>query len=258
MVRFRSSVFFRTFTIVVFAALSLALGAVFVPAQEAKQASGAKPQAGARGGPEAKQPDKEGWISLFDGKSLGDWKVVAEADFERHGEVLVENRQILLKAGLPATGVKWTGKFPKIDYEIALEAMRVEGDDFFCGLTFPVGDKWLTLVCGGWGGQATGLSNIDGDSAIDNQTCTFQEYKQKQWYRIRVRWPRIESAPGSTRSRSSTWNGPTGSFRSAGRSSPRSLGNRHLVHHRALRNIRFRPLAGKPDASPKEPDAKRE
>ena len=80
MVRFRSSVFFRTFTIVVFAALSLALGAVFVPAQEAKQASGAKPQAGARGGPEAKQPDKEGWISLFDGKSLGDWKVVAQEE----------------------------------------------------------------------------------------------------------------------------------------------------------------------------------
>lgn len=259
MVRFRSSVFFRTFTIVVFAALSLALGAVFVPAQEAKQASGAKPQAGARGGPEAKQPDKEGWISLFDGKSLGDWKVVAEADFERHGEVLVEDRQILLKAGLPATGVKWTGKFPKIDYEIALEAMRVEGDDFFCGLTFPVGDKWLTLVCGGWGGQATGLSNIDGDSAIDNQTCTFQEYKQKQWYRIRVRvakdrigaWldqERIVDLEWANRQLSIRWEvEPT-----------QPLGIATWYTTAALRNIRFRPLAGKPDASPKEPDAKRE
>lgn len=156
MIRFRRCVLFRTRAIAVSAALGLALAAVSAPAGEAKQPPGAQPQAAAAGGPEAKQPDKEGWISLFDGKSLGDWKVVAEADFERHGEVLVEDRQILLKAGLPATGIKWSGKFPKIDYEIALEAMRVEGDDFFCGLTFPVGDRWLTLVCGGWGGADDG------------------------------------------------------------------------------------------------------
>lgn len=138
-------------------------------------------------GESAKEADKEGWVSLFDGKTLGKWKVVTEYDFQRHGKVVVKDNQIILEDGFAATGIKWSGDFPKINYEISLEAMRIEGDDFFCGLTFPVGDKWLTLICGGWGGQVTGLSNIDGDSAIDNETCTFQEYKEKQWYRIRVR-----------------------------------------------------------------------
>ena len=41
----------------------------------------------------------------------------------------------------------------------------------------------------------TGLSCIDGESAIENDTCSFHEYKEKQWYRIRlaVRADRIDA-----------------------------------------------------------------
>jgi hypothetical protein len=137
--------------------------------------------------PDPGKPDKEGWLSLFDGRSLGKWKIVTEFDFERHGEVRVTDGQIVLEDGAPATGVKWTGDFPKLNYEVALEARRIEGSDFFCGMTFPVDDKSLTLVCGGWGGQVTGLSSIDGEPAVENDTCTYHQYKEKQWYRIRLR-----------------------------------------------------------------------
>ena len=45
----------------------------------------------------------------------------------------------------------------------------------------------MTLIVGGWGGGATGLSNVDGVSAIENETATFRSYKQNQWYKIRLR-----------------------------------------------------------------------
>ena len=109
------------------------------------------------------------------------------------------------------------------------------------------------------GGQTTGLSNIDGDSAIDNETCTFQEYKQKQWYRIRVRVARdriaawldqeqIVDLESANRQLSIRWEvEPT-----------QPLGIATWYTTAALRNIRFRPLADRPPARPKEPDAKRE
>ena len=37
------------------------------------------------------------------------------------------------------------------------------------------------------GGGAMGLSNIDGMSAVENQTSTFRDYKTGQWYQIRLR-----------------------------------------------------------------------
>ena len=87
MIRFRRCVLFRTRAIAVFAALGLALAAVSAPAG-GKAAARGQPQACRGGGPEAKQPDKEGWISLFDGKSLGDWKSSPRRTSSRHGEVL--------------------------------------------------------------------------------------------------------------------------------------------------------------------------
>ncbi len=150
-----------------------------------------KPPAGEEVAKESKQagpkPDKDGWVNLLDKKSLAKWKALSEFDFASHGKVQVSEKAIILEQGFPATGVKWAGDFPKIDYEVSLEARRTYGGDFFCGLTFPVGDKTLTLVCGGWGGQLTGLSCIDGDRANENDTCTFPEYEKKQWYRLRLR-----------------------------------------------------------------------
>ncbi len=85
------------------------------------------------------------------------------------------------------TGVTWTGDFPKTDYEISLEAMRVDGSDFFCGLTFPVGDSPCSFIAGGWGGGVVGLSSIDGSDASENETTKYQEFESGRWYKIRVR-----------------------------------------------------------------------
>src|SRR5262247_2068084 len=75
------------------------------------------------------------WKSLFDGKTLAGWKVT---DFAGRGEVNVKDGRIILESG-SMTGVTWTNDLPRMNYEISLDAMRVEGSDFFCGLTFPVG-----------------------------------------------------------------------------------------------------------------------
>jgi hypothetical protein len=127
------------------------------------------------------------WISLFDGKKMKGWEVVKGIDYEEKGKVDVKDGCLILGTGRPATGVRWKGKFPKTNYEVELEGKRVDGNDFFCGMSFPVGDGALTLILGGWGGWVTGLSCIDGFRAIDNETCNSIEFKNGRWYRIRVK-----------------------------------------------------------------------
>lgn len=124
---------------------------------------------------------------MFDGRSLAGWTIIEKYDFERHGEIKVEDNIILLAAGTPATGIRVAGDFPRLNYEVTLEAKRIEGSDFFCGITFPVGEDYLSLVLGGWGGGTTGISNIDNMSAIENETTGFHEFEQDRWYRIRLR-----------------------------------------------------------------------
>ena len=65
--------------------------------------------------------------------------------------------------------------------------MKLEGSDFFCGLTFPVGKSACTLIVGGWGGMVVGLSNVDGADASENETSAGMEFKRDRWYRIRLR-----------------------------------------------------------------------
>src|SRR5262249_54003361 len=74
-----------------------------------------------------------------------------------------------------------------IDYEISLEAMRVSGSDFFCGLTFPVGEAPCSFIVGGWGGGVVGLSSIDGSDASENETTQYKEFTTGRWYKVRVR-----------------------------------------------------------------------
>jgi len=96
------------------------------------------------------------WQSLFDGKSLQGWR---ETPFTGRGPVRVENGSIVLGAGMPMTGVTRTGSFPHSDYEVRLEGVRRQGNDFFASMTFPVGDSFCTWVTGGWGGDIVGLSS---------------------------------------------------------------------------------------------------
>jgi hypothetical protein len=124
------------------------------------------------------------WRELFDGKTLKGWKVV---DFAGGGEVKVEDGTIRLGSGIMLTGVTHTNPLPKVDYEVELEAKKLEGYDFFCGLTFPVSDSFCTLIVGGWGGGLVGLSSIDNYDASENETTQFMRFERDQWYSIRVR-----------------------------------------------------------------------
>src|SRR3954471_2160581 len=87
----------------------------------------------------------EGWQSLSDAKTLTGWK---ETQFAGHGEVECRSNMVVLHVGDPFTGISITNPFPQTNYEIALDAMRVSGSDFFCALTFPVGDSFCSLIAG--------------------------------------------------------------------------------------------------------------
>lgn len=89
--------------------------------------------------------------------------------------------------GDPLSGITWQGDFPQENYELSLEAKRVEGFDFFCGLTFPVGKDSCSLILGGWGGGLVGLSSIDGLDASENDTNQYLEFDDNRWYAVRVR-----------------------------------------------------------------------
>ncbi len=123
-------------------------------------------------------------VRLFDGVSLGQWKVT---NFGGQGDVHVDDGAIYLEMGSYATGITWTGPVVRMNYEITLEAMRVDGNDFFCALTFPVEDNCCTLVLGGWGGTLCGLSTIDYYDASENLTTTFYSFKKQTWYHVRLR-----------------------------------------------------------------------
>jgi len=122
--------------------------------------------------------------SLFDGKTLGHWKIT---DFGGQGKVYVKDGAIFLEQGNDMTGVTWDGPLVRMNYEITLEAMRVSGSDFFCGLTFPVNDKCCSLILGGWGGTVCGLSNIDYYDAANNETTRMVSFENGKWYHVRLR-----------------------------------------------------------------------
>ena len=108
------------------------------------------------------------WRSLFDGKTLGDWK---KTEFGGEGDVAVSDGRIVLQFGYSMTGITYSAELPKMNYELQLEAVKLDGDDFFCG----------------WGGSVVGLSSIDDADASENDTTKYMNFKKGQWYRIRVR-----------------------------------------------------------------------
>ena len=131
----------------------------------------------------AAQPKAGEWQPLFDGKSLQGWR---ETPFTGHGKVRVENGTIVLGPGAPMTGFTFTGDLPKTNYEVRFEAARIDGNDFFASLTFPVGDSFCTWVTGGWGGDIVGLSSLDGWDASDNETRTYFDFEKRRWYAFRL------------------------------------------------------------------------
>jgi Domain of Unknown Function (DUF1080) len=185
-------------SLILTAGLALAAGCASEPAKPAPQPaqhheSTASPlatnvEANITLPPGAAQPpapfEGEGWRAMFDGATLAGWR---ETAFAGHGEVHYQSGVAVLSMGSPFTGINWTNEFPKVNYEVALDAMRVMGSDFFCGLTVPVGTNFCSLIVGGWGGSLVGISSLDGMDASENETTKFKNFESGHWYRIRLR-----------------------------------------------------------------------
>lgn len=133
--------------------------------------------------PKVKNPNLH---SLFNGKNLDNWEAT---QFGGEGEVYVnDDGDLEFEYGEVMTGVHWIGEAPKTsNYEISLEAMRLNGSDFFCALTFPVKDSHASLIVGGWGGSVVGISSIDGLNANENETLKIEGYETEVWYKIKLR-----------------------------------------------------------------------
>lgn len=128
--------------------------------------------------------DSEAWRDLFDGKTLEGWNAT---NFGGEGNVEIDEGRIVLGFGGDLTGITWKGAMPRIDYEVRLEARREDGNDFFCGLTFPVNESFCSLILGGWGGTVVGLSSIDGLDASENETSRLMNFDRNQWYSVHLK-----------------------------------------------------------------------
>lgn len=139
--------------------------------------------------PSAVVPTANRWHSLFDGKSLAGWEIAEENEFYQHGTITVKEGAIEMLTGRPSSGIRRTAEADLLreNYELRFDARRMDGFDFFVGLTFPVSEDYCTLIVGGWGGTTVGLSNVDNLAAADNDTTVTREFETGRWYRIRLR-----------------------------------------------------------------------
>jgi len=129
----------------------------------------------------------EGWQSLFDGKTLTNWKILR---YGGNGEPLVRNGALVLPRPAEGimTGVCWVGEqLPVNNYEVYYEARRVAGSDIFAGFTFLYDDTAASIVFGGWGGVVNGLSSINGYDASENETCQRFSWSNDRWYPVHLR-----------------------------------------------------------------------
>ncbi len=151
----------------------------------------AEPKGEGEAQPKAEKPEKAPEepakkVALFNGKDLGDWE---KTQFGGEGDVFVnEDKNLEFGFGAIMTGVNWGGKVPATsNYEIRLDAMKLDGTDFFCALTFPVKDSHATFVMGGWGGGIVGISNVDDLNASENETMNIEGFEKDKWFKVRVR-----------------------------------------------------------------------
>ena len=129
-------------------------------------------------------PPADHWHVLFDGKTMSGWHAT---EFGGEGGVEVGDGALVMEMGSPLTGIDRTDQVPTGDYELELEAKKLDGHDFFCGLTFPAKDSHCSLIIGGWGGGLVGISSLDGFDASENETARFVSFESDRWYHIRIR-----------------------------------------------------------------------
>ena len=93
----------------------------------------------------------------------------------------VGSDMITIEPGNPYSGATWTGPFPTDNYELSLEATRLEGQDIFCGIVFPIREDTCSLILGGWDNSLLGMSMIDGLSAAENVTSYPESFTNHTW-----------------------------------------------------------------------------
>jgi hypothetical protein len=125
------------------------------------------------------------WKSVLPKDGLEGWEVT---NFGGEGETDNKDGTLMLGRGEPMTGITRLGKdFPTDNFEMQWSAQRAEGSDFFAGVTFPVGKEHCSFICGGWGGGLIGISSINGNDASENETASYRNFKNGEWYRFKVR-----------------------------------------------------------------------
>ena len=172
------------------------------PDQQTQQSDSGKSESGKTDGPQEDKPaanksaasnpqdpseelDFGDVESLLAKDSLDGWE---ELSFGGEGDCEVKDGVLRMGAGDPMTGIAIDhDDLPKTNYEISLDARKIDGTDFFCCLTFPVAESHCSLIVGGWGGTLVGLSCIDDADASTNGTRSVRKFETGQWYSIRVR-----------------------------------------------------------------------
>jgi len=187
-----------------------------------------------------------GWTSMFDGKSLKGWKLLDEKPWFDPGPVKVEKGVLLFGKEDLWTQIAWDGEFPTCDYELSLDAMRVEGDEDFCTINFPVGSSGCRSIVEGWGGRTSALQHVD-DTDVSNDTAQSPEFASKVWYSFRVR---VTAGRVTVWVNDKTMFDVTRQDRRFGNDSryPLKIYTKEVT---ALRNIRCRRLEYYPEQAPK-------
>lgn len=113
-----------------------------------------------------------------------------KSGIEGEGAFTILHGEIRLEPGQPMTGARFAEwhalKLPVSGYSIEYQAMRLEGNDFFGTVTFPVNDAHVSLVVGGWGGAVVGISSIDDMDANENNTRGNGVFPNGVWHKVRV------------------------------------------------------------------------
>ena len=100
--------------------------------------------------------------------------------------VHAEDGQLIFETGGMGTSIAWTRAFPRADYEVSVEARRLEGNGAFCHMAFRVGATHCFLVVGGMG-NIVALDEVDKLNMHGNETTTRMDFEQERWYTIRLR-----------------------------------------------------------------------
>ena len=136
-------------------------------------------------------------VELFDGKTLTGWiplemggggpVEVVEEFVPSNSPEMEPSNVIMLNRGDMMTGISWTNGPARMNYEIEWEAMRVDGNDFFAAMSFPVQDSYVTFIPAGWGGSVVGISSINGHDASENETSRYHPLETQKWHQFKVR-----------------------------------------------------------------------